>query len=98
MSTTPNLGILRPAFDHKMNVGPMKLLDQALGIIDAQFGEQTIPYAAAMTLFTSATSADVTLTGNPTITLPPNPVPGQPYRLWLIQGAGGGFTVAWQPL
>lgn len=95
MSTTPNLGILRPAFDHPMNVGPMELLDEALQIIDAQFGESTIPCAAAMTLPTSITSADITLTRDATITLPSNPIPGQTYKLWLIQGIGAPFTVTW---
>ena len=39
---------------------------------------------------------DLTLAGDPTISLTPNPIAGVPYRLWIVQPAAGGpYSVTW---
>ena len=89
---TPNLGLALPS----TNAGIFQVLGNDLMALDGMFGETTSVYASSMTVWSSATTQDVTLAGNPTISFTGSPIPGQPYRLWIIQpSAGGPNGVTW---
>jgi hypothetical protein len=89
---TPNLNLI--LFTHAIGLAEQLTLN--LEALDSMFSEDTLPYAAAITAFVNAVTEDLTLAGDPTIGLTPNPIPGVPYRLWIIQPAAGGpFTVTW---
>ena len=92
---SPHLGL--PSLEEVQHtVGMDRALDSIFGDLDGLFGEETIPYAAEVTAFQKATTADITLEGNCTIFFTPNPVPGLLYKLFVVQPATGGpFTVAW---
>lgn len=90
--TTPNLSLPLPSY----NISLFELLTQDLQGIDSMFGETTLTYSATMTAWSSATTNDVTLAGNPTINFTSTPLAGEQCRLWVIQPATGGpYTVTW---